>query len=228
MRIRVASRHRQPPAANPLPTRACLLLLKLLQGRVPGELMEVFAEKMLQACHALLGVVAELKRNALLNDVVSRNAEVAASGAEAEAEAAALQEQLLQLQQRIDAAMQVRLGVQFTLRLLWPLAVLLLARRTMHAAATRCTCAHSITLLAGQVTHIAALPAAGAASGRWEVGTAGAAAGAGCAAATAAARANGNLALVGHGSSSSCALGLCAWLARALYHYTNANTIQRP
>ena len=81
-----------------------------MQGRVPGELMEVFAEKMLQACHALLGVVAELKRNALLNDVVSRNAEVAGSGAEAEAEAAALQEQLQQLQQRIDAAMQVRLG----------------------------------------------------------------------------------------------------------------------
>lgn len=46
------------------------------QGRVPGELMEVFAEKMLQACHALLGVVAELKRNALLNDVAGRNAEV--------------------------------------------------------------------------------------------------------------------------------------------------------
>lgn len=38
--------------------------------------MEVFAEKMLQACHALLTVVAELKRNALLNDVKGRNAEV--------------------------------------------------------------------------------------------------------------------------------------------------------
>jgi hypothetical protein len=38
--------------------------------------MEVFAEKMLQACHTLLGVVAELKRNALLNDVAGRNAEV--------------------------------------------------------------------------------------------------------------------------------------------------------
>ena len=66
--------------------------------------MDVFAEKMLQACHALLGVVAELKRNALLNDVISRNAEVAGSASEAEAEAGALQEQL---QQRIDAAMQV-------------------------------------------------------------------------------------------------------------------------
>lgn len=30
----------------------------------------------LQACHALLAVVAELKRNALLNDVQGRNAEV--------------------------------------------------------------------------------------------------------------------------------------------------------
>lgn len=48
----------------------------VVQGRVPGEVMEVFAEKMLQACHALLGVVAELKRNALLNDVAGRNAEV--------------------------------------------------------------------------------------------------------------------------------------------------------
>jgi hypothetical protein len=37
--------------------------------------MEVFAEKMLQACHALLGLVAELKRNALLNDVRGRNTE---------------------------------------------------------------------------------------------------------------------------------------------------------
>ena len=38
--------------------------------------MEVFAEKVLQACHALLAVVAELKRNALLNDARGRNAEV--------------------------------------------------------------------------------------------------------------------------------------------------------
>ncbi len=38
--------------------------------------MEVFAEKMLVACQALLGVVAELKRNALLNDVAGRNEEV--------------------------------------------------------------------------------------------------------------------------------------------------------
>lgn len=42
--------------------------------------MEVFAEKMLVACQALLGVVAELKRNALLNDVAGRNAEVRAGG----------------------------------------------------------------------------------------------------------------------------------------------------
>lgn len=38
--------------------------------------MEVFAEKMLAACQALLGVVSELRRNALLNDVAGRNAEV--------------------------------------------------------------------------------------------------------------------------------------------------------
>ena len=57
------------------------LLPPSLQGRVPGELMEVFAEKMLAACQALLGVVAELKRNALLNDVHGRNAEVRAAAA---------------------------------------------------------------------------------------------------------------------------------------------------
>jgi hypothetical protein len=105
--------------------------------------MEVFAEKMLQACHALLGVVAELKRNALLNDVAGRNAEVggrnaglpsrsrwhstpgqshsqllcvkhaqvAASSAEADTEAAALQLRFQQLRQRIDAAMQVGYAV---------------------------------------------------------------------------------------------------------------------
>ncbi|PSC68208.1 mediator of RNA polymerase II transcription subunit 22 isoform X3 [Micractinium conductrix] len=77
------------------------------QGRVPGELMEVFAEKMLAACQALLGVVAELKRNALLNDVHGRNAEVASSAAEAEAEAAALRQQLAALQQRLDATSQL-------------------------------------------------------------------------------------------------------------------------
>ncbi len=62
-----------PPPSHPAPFQNPALLL---QGRVPGELMEVFAEKMLQACHALLGVVAELKRNALLNDVAGRNVEV--------------------------------------------------------------------------------------------------------------------------------------------------------
>ncbi|PRW45367.1 N-lysine methyltransferase METTL21A [Chlorella sorokiniana] len=77
------------------------------QVRVPSELLEVFAEKMLQACHALLAVVAELKRNALLNDVQGRNEEVAASAAEALAEAEQLEQRFLQLQQRIDAAMQL-------------------------------------------------------------------------------------------------------------------------
>lgn len=77
------------------------------QGRVPGEVMEVFAEKMLQACHALLGVVAELKRNALLNDVAGRNAEVASSSAAAEAEEAELLQRFQQLQQRIDTAMKL-------------------------------------------------------------------------------------------------------------------------
>ena len=78
---------------------------------MPGEVMEVFAEKMLQACHGLLGVIAELKRNALLNDVAARNAEVAGSAAEAEGEAAALRLQFQALQQRIDATMQVCLSL---------------------------------------------------------------------------------------------------------------------
>lgn len=64
----------QPPPAS-FPLRLCWPSA-CPQTRVPGELMEVFAEKMLQACHALLAVVAELKRNALLNDVRGRNEEV--------------------------------------------------------------------------------------------------------------------------------------------------------
>ena len=93
----VRSRRAPPTDAVPHPP----------QGRVPGELMEVFAEKMLQACHALLGVVAELKRNALMNDVAARNAEVASSSAAADAEATELRQRFQQLQQRIDAAMQL-------------------------------------------------------------------------------------------------------------------------
>lgn len=77
------------------------------QGRVPGELMEVFAEKMLQACHTLLGVVAELKRNALLNDVAGRNAEVSSSCMATAAEVAELERRFQQLQQRIDGALQL-------------------------------------------------------------------------------------------------------------------------
>lgn len=48
-------------------------------GRVPGELQEVFAEKMLGAARALLAVTADMKRNALLNDVAARNQEVEAA-----------------------------------------------------------------------------------------------------------------------------------------------------
>ena len=46
------------------------------QTQAPGEMLEVFAEKMLAACRALLAITAELKRSALLNDVQARNAEV--------------------------------------------------------------------------------------------------------------------------------------------------------
>ena len=60
--------------------RARAFWLLLLQGattKVPGELMEVFVEKLLASAGALLGIAAELKRNALLNDFAGRNAEVA-------------------------------------------------------------------------------------------------------------------------------------------------------
>ena len=46
------------------------------QGTVPGEMMEVFAEKMLAACQALLSITSELKRTTLLNDIETRNMEV--------------------------------------------------------------------------------------------------------------------------------------------------------
>lgn len=49
------------------------------QSVVPGEMMELFAEKMLAACRGLLAITSELKRTALLNDVETRNAEVRAA-----------------------------------------------------------------------------------------------------------------------------------------------------
>ena len=49
------------------------------QAVVPGEMLELFAEKMLAACRALLAITSELKRTALLNDVETRNAEVRAT-----------------------------------------------------------------------------------------------------------------------------------------------------
>ncbi|KDD75090.1 polypeptide deformylase [Helicosporidium sp. ATCC 50920] len=44
--------------------------------RVPGEMPDVFLEKMIQASHTLLNVTRELKRNAMLNDFESRNSQV--------------------------------------------------------------------------------------------------------------------------------------------------------
>jgi len=46
------------------------------QASVPGEMLEVFSEKMLASCRALIGITSELKRTTLLNDIKSRNAEV--------------------------------------------------------------------------------------------------------------------------------------------------------
>ncbi len=67
-------------------------------------------EKLLQSAGALLGIVAELKRNALLNDFASRNVEVAAARGEAEAAVRELegrcrdaQQQLQQVRRRVAA-----------------------------------------------------------------------------------------------------------------------------
>lgn len=57
---------------------------------MPGEMLEVFAEKMLQACQALLLTIGELKRNAVLNDCSARNAAAARSSAALAAQADAL------------------------------------------------------------------------------------------------------------------------------------------
>lgn len=49
------------------------------QAGSPGDMLEVFVEKMLAACTSLLAITSELKRNALLNDIPTRNAEVLAA-----------------------------------------------------------------------------------------------------------------------------------------------------
>jgi len=46
------------------------------QASIPGEMLEVFSEKMLASCRALIAITSELKRTTLLNDIESRNAEV--------------------------------------------------------------------------------------------------------------------------------------------------------
>jgi Surfeit locus protein 5 subunit 22 of Mediator complex len=46
------------------------------QASMPGEMLEVFSEKMLASCRALISITSELKRTALLNDIESRSAEV--------------------------------------------------------------------------------------------------------------------------------------------------------
>ena len=43
---------------------------------MPGEMLEVFSEKMLASCRSLISITSELQRTALLNDIESRNAEV--------------------------------------------------------------------------------------------------------------------------------------------------------
>lgn len=55
----------------------------------PGELLEVFVEKVLAAAAALLGLAGELKRVAILNEAGSRNAEVRAAREALAGEAAA-------------------------------------------------------------------------------------------------------------------------------------------
>jgi len=49
-----------------------------INSGAPGDFLEVFVEKMLASCSALLSITAELKSNALLNDIEGRNSEVEA------------------------------------------------------------------------------------------------------------------------------------------------------
>jgi len=45
-------------------------------GTVPAEILDVFVEKMIISCRQLLAISSDLKRNALLNDVSTRNREI--------------------------------------------------------------------------------------------------------------------------------------------------------
>ena len=64
----------------------------------------------LLVAHVLLlltGIIRELKRNALLNDMAGRNLQEAAASAQHEAQAEQLQQRFAMLQQQIQATLQV-------------------------------------------------------------------------------------------------------------------------
>lgn len=53
------------------------LVLDFQQGRrMPGEMVDVLAEKTVSSGQAVLGVIGQLKRNALLSDFPAQNAAV--------------------------------------------------------------------------------------------------------------------------------------------------------
>lgn len=74
--------------------------------KVPGELMEVFVEKMLQNGGNIISLIAELKRNALLNDFATRNKEVAAACSSHQEALEKFQSQHAELQSRITQDQQ--------------------------------------------------------------------------------------------------------------------------
>jgi hypothetical protein len=64
--------------------------------------MEVFVDKLLQSAGALLSVIADLKRNVLLNDFAGRNAEAAAARQEAAAAVRGLEARCCEARQRLQ------------------------------------------------------------------------------------------------------------------------------
>ncbi len=78
------------------------------QGRrVPSDLPEVLAQKIVQAGQTLLTLIGEIKRNALVSDFAARNADVAALRDRLAAQQAASEHELQRVMARIAAVTQV-------------------------------------------------------------------------------------------------------------------------
>ena len=78
------------------------------QGRkVPSDLPEVLAQKIVQAGQTLLTLVGEIKRNALVSDFAARNAEVATARERFAVKQAAAEDELQGVMTRIAEVTQV-------------------------------------------------------------------------------------------------------------------------